>query len=112
SLFGHAAPYPESARRDYTLRSLPASAAVEKRSTWEKALAGAATGKLADTANAYEKLTQEDAQDTLAWYNLALLRAWLGDNKAALAGLDQYVTLEPDASQAAIAWAMGEVLRL
>jgi tetratricopeptide (TPR) repeat protein len=110
-LFGDNSHYPLSARRDYTLRSLPAEAPEEKRSAWECGVAGAATGRLTDAAGAYEKLTQADGADRLAWYNLAVLKAWLGDNKAALEALDRYVTLEQDVPQAAEGWAMAEVLR-
>src|SRR5207302_354367 len=81
------------------------------RKQWDEALARAATGKLSDAAHAFEGLTREDPENAAAWYNLGLVQAWLGDNAHALESLDHYVALEPDESQAADAWTLGEVLR-
>ncbi len=53
----------------------------------------------------------EDSADAAAQYNLGLVRAWLGDNRGALEGLENYVRLEPDEGRAASAWTLGEVLR-
>ena len=39
------------------------------------------------------------------------MRAWLGENRAALEALEHYVRLEPDEGRAASAWALAEVLR-
>src|SRR5262249_22094995 len=82
-----------------------------RRSAWQAALGTATTGKLADAARVFAQLTAEDEADAAAWYNLGLVRAWLGDNAAALEALDRYVALEPGEGKAAAAWALAEVLR-
>jgi tetratricopeptide (TPR) repeat protein len=102
---------PATAKQKHTYRSLPASAPAERRAAWDRALSGAATGKLADAASAYTQLTQEDERDAAAWYNLGLTQAWQGQNAAAVAALERYVALEPDEIAAAQAWALAEVLR-
>lgn len=109
-LFGAQSRLPAVVRRDYTFRSPPAGAATARREAWDRALA--AREKLSGAAQAFEQLTKEDAGDLAAWYNLALSRAWLGDNVAALQALEEYVEREADETQAADAWALAEVLRL
>jgi tetratricopeptide (TPR) repeat protein len=109
--FGEDSNLPASARRDWPLLSLPASATQQQRSTWEQALSKATTGLLADAAGAFGQLTGEMPEEPAAWYNLGLVRAWLGDNADALEALDRYVTLEADEGRAAAAWAVAEVLR-
>jgi tetratricopeptide (TPR) repeat protein len=110
-LFGPGANLPESAKRIYEFQPCPAGAPAEQRSAWDAALSGAATGKLDPVAKAFERLTEAHADNRAAWFNLGLVRAWLGDNAQAIAALDRYVQLEPDESQAAGAWALAEVLR-
>ncbi len=109
--FGDQSRLPAVARRDYTFASPPATTSTERREAWNRALSGAATGKLTDAARAFQQLIQENSQDAPAWYNLALARAWLGDNSAAVEALDRYVSLEPDENRAGAAWALCEVLR-
>src|SRR5205085_1439533 len=108
--FGDQSRLPLAAHREYTFQSPPASAPAGRREAWNRALAGAEQAKLTDAARAFEQLTAEDAGDAAAWYNLGLVRAWLGDNVHALEALDRYVALEPDEARAADAWALGEVL--
>jgi tetratricopeptide (TPR) repeat protein len=110
-LFGAKSHLPEAARRQYTLATPAADASADWRAAWKRALTGATTGKLSDAARAFEQLTKEKPDDPAAHYNLGLMRAWLGDNRAALEALEQYVRLEPDESRAASAWALAEVLR-
>src|SRR5207249_2900943 len=76
-----------------------------------RALTEGATGKLTDEARGFEQLTEQDAGDAAAWYNLGLTRAWLGDNARAIEALDRYVGVEPDEQRAAQAWTLAEVLR-
>jgi tetratricopeptide (TPR) repeat protein len=109
--FGDQSPYPPLARPAYPFKKAALTASTQRRQAWDRALAANQTGKLADAARAFEQLTAEDAQDAAAWYNLSLVRAWLGDNRKALEALDQYVTIEPEEEPAAAAWALGEVLR-
>ena len=52
-------------------------------------------------------LTKGDENDPPAWFNLGLTRAWLGDNKAALAALDRYLALENDEGRADVLWQPG-----
>src|SRR5438874_6995538 len=110
-IFGAKSRLPAAATREYAFASPPASASSARRAAWDRALAGAASGKLSDAARAFEQLTAENPEDAAAQYDLALSRAWLGDNRGALEALRQYVGLEPDESRAAAAWALGEVLR-
>jgi tetratricopeptide (TPR) repeat protein len=110
-VFGDESQLPVAARRDYAFESPPSSATPDRRAAWNRALAGAATGKLSDAARAFEQLTAENAEDATAWYNLALVRSWNGDSAAALDALDRYISLETDENRAAAAWTLGEVLR-
>jgi tetratricopeptide (TPR) repeat protein len=110
-VFGAASPLPAAARREYAFVSPPANASAERRATWNRTLSGTATGKLTDAARAFEQLAAENPDDAAARYNLALVRAWLGDNRGAVEGLGEYVRLEQDDSRAASAWALAEVLR-
>ena len=110
-VFGDKGRFPLSARREYTFQSPPATTPAERRAIRDKALASAGTGKLADIANAFARLLKDNDQDAAAWYNLGLCRAWMGDNPGAIEALDRYVQQENDASKAADAWALAEVLR-
>src|SRR5207249_4639488 len=58
--FGDASRLPVSARREYQFQSQAAQVASTHRAAWDRALKGAATGKLTDAASAFEHLTQED----------------------------------------------------
>jgi tetratricopeptide (TPR) repeat protein len=107
-LFGKESAIPAAARREYSYRS-PSLPTASKES-WDKALAGAATGKLSDALPAFEQITQEQPDHAAAWYNLGLTKAWLGDNRGAIDALEHYVTLEADEGQAAATWALAEVL--
>jgi predicted Zn-dependent protease len=110
--FGDRSGLPLSARREYRFRAPAASLPAERQAGWEQALARAATGRLTDAARAFWEQTEQDKDNAAAWYNLALARAWLGDNAGALEALDRYESLEAEEGQAAEAWALGEVLRL
>jgi tetratricopeptide (TPR) repeat protein len=112
SVFGPGSQMPPSAGREYTFLSPAATVGGERRAAWDRVLGGTASSRFADAARAFEELTAADAGDAAAWYNLALARGWLGENRPALEALDRYVDLEPDESRAAAAWALGEVLRL
>src|SRR6516162_1644751 len=112
SVFGKDNPnLPACARQMYAFKTLPASAGPQRRAAWDAALKTASTGKLSDAVKAFEHLTQGDAVEAAAWYNLALSQAWSGNNQAAVSALESYVVSETDELQAAQAWALGEVLR-
>jgi tetratricopeptide (TPR) repeat protein len=109
-IFGKESTLPDAARKEYTFQSPAPGVSGERRTAWDRALGGA--GKLSDTARAFGELTAADPADAAAWYNLALVRAWLGENAPALEALDRYIELEADEARAAAAWTLGEVLRL
>jgi len=110
-IFGAKSRLPAAARIEYRFQSPSPTLTGERRAAWDRVLSGAAKGKLTEAVAAFEKLTQEDENDSAAWYNLALARAWLGNNADALQALDRYVALEKDEDKASAAWALGEVLR-
>jgi tetratricopeptide (TPR) repeat protein len=92
-------------------RKLKKPGANSDAKAWSTAHARGQSGKLGDALAAFEDVANANEQDAAAWYNVGLLRAWLGDNEGALDALDEYVQLEPDEKQAAAAWATAEVLR-
>jgi tetratricopeptide (TPR) repeat protein len=111
NLFGGKARLPAAARREYRYLSPAADAPADHKQVWGEALARASTGRLSDAAKAFESLTQQDAADGPAWFNLGLTKAWQGDNRAAVEALGRYVPLEKDEDRAVQAAALGEVLR-
>lgn len=111
SLFGEQGTLPACARRDYQLLP-PPTATGERRVAWDRAFTeAAASPKLARLAPTFEKLAKQDENDCPAWFNLAIVRAWLGDNQAALEAIDRYLALETDDARAETAAALAEVLR-
>ncbi|MFL5341489.1 MAG: tetratricopeptide repeat protein [Gemmataceae bacterium] len=108
NLFGEESRIPEIARREYTLLGREPN----RPSKWHDALASADSGRLGEAQKAFEEIGNTAKSDPLAWYNAGLLRAWLGDHKAALEALDKYVERETNEAKAVEAWALGEVLRL
>src|SRR5260370_13016913 len=87
-LFGDESRLPKSARKEYRFQQPAAGADGSRRTAWNAALTGAATGRLEDAVRAFETLTQEDANDTPAWYNLAIAKAWVGENRGAVEALE------------------------
>jgi tetratricopeptide (TPR) repeat protein len=108
-VFGDKSHLPAAARREYSF--LETSGAGPGSESWRQVLAGATTGKLTDVRAAFDKLSQEQPENATAWYNLGLIKAWLGDNAGALEALDRYITLEPDETRAVSAWTLAAVLR-
>jgi tetratricopeptide (TPR) repeat protein len=111
NIFGPTSRLPASARQEYRFKSPAPTLSGERRRAWDQALATAGSPRLSDAARAFDALTQQDAEDAAAWYNLGLARAWLGDNPGAVQALDRYVGLEADEEAAGAAWALAEVLR-
>ena len=105
-IFGDEGGLPRAARVKYGL-ARPADA---RRKAWDEALAGK-PAKLGAMAQAYAALTQQDQADAEAWFNLGLVRAWLGDNKGAVEALDSFIEKTADDKAAEDAAALGEVLR-
>jgi tetratricopeptide (TPR) repeat protein len=109
--FGDKGRLPPAARRDYPLLPPAPTLAGDRRAAWDRALAGAGTPRLGELARIFDTLTQEDADDASAWFNLGLARAWLGDNRAALDALNRYLELEGGDARATTAATLMEVLR-
>ena len=107
SVFGSESRLPESARRPYSFRPAPPTHAAE----WARVLESAATGKLTDALKAFEGLTQTHSAEPSAWFNLGLVRAWLGDNARAIEALNRSMDLDSDEIRAAETGALAEVLR-
>lgn len=110
-IFGAESQLPESARSEYQFKSPPASISSERRKLWDETLSKLSDARLTTAAAAFESLTASDPEDLAAWYNLGLVRAWLGDNQKAIEALEEYVTREPDEASAVAAWTLVEVLR-
>ncbi|MFL5327970.1 MAG: tetratricopeptide repeat protein [Gemmataceae bacterium] len=106
TIFGEGSRLPACARKEYTLRS-PNPAPAE----WGTLLESAATGKLADARDAFVRWTEAHADDAAGWFNLGLVRAWLGENPPAVEALTKSVELENDEAKTTEAWALAEVLR-
>ena len=111
NVFGPKSHLHPSARRDYKFMAAGASMPADQKTAWEKALAGAGSGKLTDAAYAFEQIAAAHPDNAAAWYNLGLVRAWLGDNAKSIEALDRYVGLENDERLAGAAWTLAEVLR-
>jgi tetratricopeptide (TPR) repeat protein len=106
AMFGKDSRLPSVARKDYKFLA-PADPSAE----WKRVAGEAATGKLGDALRLFQKWTEQHPEDPAGWYDLGLVRAWLGDNPEAVAALARYVDLEPDEARAGDAWALAEVLR-
>jgi tetratricopeptide (TPR) repeat protein len=119
AVYGPEGSLPACVRKDHDLRQpaagprphLHARADADVRAAWDAALKGAAGPRLSELARVFGQLTQEDATDAAAWFNLGLARAWLGDNRAAVEALERYLDLEADESAATEAAALAEALR-
>lgn len=109
--FGPKSGTPLAMLRRYHLRSLPDTAPPSLKEAWQRALSAGSTGRLSDACRAFETLALSQPRAPAIYWNLALLRAWRGDNVEALASLDMYVRLESDFDKAAEGWHLAEMLR-
>jgi tetratricopeptide (TPR) repeat protein len=100
AMFGPDSRLPECARKKYAFRP-----------TVKPVAADAATGRLSDAKAAFEALTQQVPNDPAGWFDLGLVRAWLGEQPAAVEALKKSVELEWDDARAEEAAALIEVLR-
>ena len=105
NVFGAESRLPEAARREYHFR--PGS-----DNRWNATFESASTGRLTDALKALEGIAQSEPTKPAAQFNLALVRAWLGDNARAVEALDKSIDNETDDEKATEAAALGEVLRL
>ncbi len=106
-LYGVESRLPECARKVYAFRGADAKNA----NAWKTALPAGEHSGFREARAAFEKLTEQDANDGPAWFNLGLVRAWLGDNSGASEALHRSVELEQEMDRAAEAGALIEVLR-
>lgn len=101
ALFGEQSRLPECARKKYAFRPM----------TRRLPPAATETGKLTDARKAFDELTKQAPDDPAAWFNLGLVRAWLGEQPGAVEALNRSVELEADDGRAEEAAALAEVLR-
>jgi tetratricopeptide (TPR) repeat protein len=69
-------------------------------------------GKLGKLHHLMEGLVARLSYDPGFFFNLGLSRAWVGENRAAIEALDEYVRQASDEQDAAEAWALADALRL
>lgn len=100
ALFGSQSRMPACAKKKYAFRA-----------TMRPVPAGADTGRLGDAKTAFEKLTADAPNDPAGWFNLGLVRAWLGEQPAAVEALNKSIELEMDDARAEEAAALAEVLK-
>ncbi len=110
AIFGPESGLPACVRQEYKIQAPSATVSGTRRAAWDAAFSSASP-RFSDLAKAFEKLTQEDANDAPAWFNLGLTKAWLGDNRAAVDALNRYIELETDDTRATTAATLQEVLR-
>ncbi len=106
-LFGNQSRLPQAASKAYTFR--PASASRAEH--WKALIPDREHARLSDALSAFEKLTAQDENDAAAWFNLGLVRAWLGMNAGAIEALQESIDREDDVEKNAEAGALIEVLR-
>jgi len=99
-LFGPESRMPEAARKKYLFR--PSAAPIP---------AGADTGRLSDAKRAFEALSLRVAGDPATWFNLGVVRAWLGEQPSALEALNKSLELETDDFRSEETAALIEVLK-
>lgn len=100
AMFGPQSRMPNCAKKKYSFRK-----------TMRPVPAGADTGRLSDAKAAFEKLTADAPNDPAGWFNLGLIRAWLGEQPAAVEALNKSIELEMDDTRAEEAAALAEVLK-
>ncbi len=109
TIFGDDSNLPAVARQKYELRE-PSGGGEETGSLWQSLRTAVQAGKLGEAAPAAEKLATANPENPAAQYNLALVRAWQGDNAKAVDALEHYVRLEQDEKLAAAAWKLALAL--
>jgi tetratricopeptide (TPR) repeat protein len=107
SIFGKDSRFPESAKKAYKFRS----PTQDRAEAWKEPLHKANSGRLTDANKAFEQLTNKDPNDTAGWFNLGLVRAWLGDNLKAIEALEKSLDLEINEAISTDTSALIEVLR-
>jgi tetratricopeptide (TPR) repeat protein len=90
---------PECVKKKYTFRPTVRPVAVTD------------SGRFSDAKAAFEDLIKQVPTDPAAWFNLGLVRAWLGDQGPAVEALNKSIELEYDDAKAEEAAALAEVLK-
>ena len=105
-----AADLPADARAVHRFRA-PRDAA--RRAQWNERLGRRDLDDLAEAAETFAALADDDPRDSPARYNHALCAAWMGRNAEAIASLDHVVSLQADddIGYAVEAWSLAEILR-
>jgi tetratricopeptide (TPR) repeat protein len=101
AMFGPDARLPEAARKKYVFRPTAKPVDVD----------AAATGKLSDARKAFDALTKQVPDDPAAWFDLGIVRAWLGEQPGAVEALTKSLELEWDDKKAEETAALIEVLK-
>lgn len=105
-----AADLPADARAVHRFRA-PRDAA--RRGQWNERLRRRDLDDLAEAAETFAALADDDPLDSPAWYNYALCAAWMGRNAEAISSLDRVVAIQAgdDFGNAVEAWSLAEILR-
>ncbi len=92
------------------MERLRAPSDPSRRSAWDARLVGT---DLEGMADAFGRLAADDPTDAAAWYNRAVVLAWLGSNREAISALDRVVAIEATSApnRAIEAWTLAELLR-
>lgn len=109
--FGKSSPLPVSACQVLDLQHPSGSLVTERRQAWDDVLKVIETPRLQSLVAAFDRLTQEDASDKAAWFNLGVAQSWLGENRKALDAFDRYLDLESDEEKLTLAGTLQEILR-
>lgn len=99
--FGEGTRLPRAAVKKYNFRATAKPLALDSL-----------TGRFSEARAAYERMTQQVPDDPAAWFNLGLVRAWTGEQPAAVEALQKSIELEWDDAKAEETAALVEVLRL
>jgi tetratricopeptide (TPR) repeat protein len=101
---------PLAARKVYRFRK---PRGESQRARWDVAFRSADHSELANAAQSFGRLATEFPDDADAWFNQGLCFAWSGQDRQAIASLDQAANLDADAdaSKAVEAWVLAEILR-
>lgn len=83
----------------------------ERRRRWNAAIERELDWSLDELIDTFEYLAEDDKYDAAAWYNLALVQAWAGNNLRAIEALEHYLDMETDFERQADAAELAALLR-
>lgn len=99
ALFGDESRTPGCARKGYKFRPTV------------RPVAASESGRFSDARAAYDDLTKQVPNDPAVWFNLGLVRAWMGDQGPAVEALNKSLELEFNDDHAEETAALVEVLK-